>query len=526
MEDGSTDRNKEAVRQGRLSRNDVVDVVLIGGGIMSATLGAILKEAEPRFRIRAFERLDAVALESSAGINNAGTGHAGNCELNYTSRTTNGGIDISRACLINEKFEHSLQLWASMVENGWVGDPSKIINSTPHMSFVWGEDDAAFLEARWRAMAAHPFFDGMAFSQDPSLIKEWAPLIIEGRGPTVPIAAARISRGTDVNFGNITHALFEHLEGLEDFELEVGMEVKQLKRLKDRTWLVKAERRDTGAVEAVRARFVFIGAGGRALPLLIRSGIPEARGYGGFPVSGMWLWCKNREVVERHAAKVYGKAKLGAPPMSVPHLDTRVLQGKKQLLFGPFAGFSTKFLKNGSYLDLFRSLRPGNILPIIAAGLTNLSLTAYLVGQVLQSQAARRRELREYFPDARDEDWELRVAGQRVQIIKRTKDALGKIEFGTEIVVSKDGSLAALLGASPGASTSAAVVLDLIEICFAEEMKSKKWQSALLRLIPSFGVSSLGDAPESLTKLRARSDAILKIGNASVQHHPSNASPV
>jgi len=490
-----------------------VDVVLIGGGIMSATLGALLKEAEPRLAIRAFERLDAVALESSAGINNAGTGHAGNCELNYTPRGASGAIDIAKACDTNEKFEISLQLWASMVEKGWVRDPSRIINPTPHMSFVWGEDDVSFLEARHRAMSTHPFFEEMEFTMDPARVGAWAPLIAEGRQGSAPVAATRVKRGTDVNFGNITGALFEHLESLDGFELEVGMEVKGLRRLEDRTWLVKAKRIDTGAVEELRSRFVFIGAGGRALPLLMKSGIPEARGYGGFPVSGMWLWCKNQEVVERHAAKVYGKAQLGAPPMSVPHLDTRLLRGKKQLLFGPYAGFSTKFLKNGSVLDLFRSLRPGNIIPIVAAGLKNMDLTAYLVGQVLQSPAKRRQVLRDYFPEARDEDWELRVAGQRVQIIKRTKDELGKIQFGTEIVVSKDRSLAALLGASPGASTSATLALDLIRMCFPEEKKTDQWQAALRGLIPSYG-KSLGDDHEELARLRSRSESILRIGAA------------
>ncbi len=322
-----------------------------------------------------------------------------------------------------------------------------------------------------------------------------------------------MDRGTDVNFGNITSALFEHLENQEDFELELGMAVMGVKRLKDRTWLVKAKRLDTGVVQEVRSRFVFIGAGGRALPLLMKSGIPEGKAYGGFPVSGMWLWCKNRAVVKRHAAKVYGKAQLGAPPMSVPHLDTRVLRGKKQLLFGPYAGFSTKFLKNGSYLDLFCSLSHDNILPIIAAGLKNFALTAYLVGQVMQSPAKRCQVLREYVPQARDEDWELRVAGQRVQIIKRTKDERGKIQFGTEIVVSEDRSLAALLGASPGASTSAAIVLGLIKTCFPEEKKSDQWQAALRRLIPSYG-KSLGNDQEELARLRSRSESILRIGDA------------
>jgi malate dehydrogenase (quinone) len=505
----------ETAPQGRsqLPVDDAVDVVLIGGGIMSGVLGALLAEVEPGFRIRAFERLDTVALESSAAINNAGTGHAANCELNYTPAADDGSIDTTKALSINEKFESTLQLMASMVERGWVSDPSKIVCPVPHMSFVWGQDDVDFLAARHRAMAAHPFFQDMDFSTDPARIGEWAPLIMAGREPGQPIAATRVGRGTDVNFGKLTSALFERLESHANFALELGVQVTGLRRLPDRSWLVKLKRRDTGETCELRSRFVFIGAGGDALPLLIKSGIPESRGYGGFPVSGMWLWCKNPEVAERHAAKVYGKAKVGAPPMSVPHLDSRKINGKKQLLFGPYAGFSTKFLKNGSYLDLPGSLRPGNVVPMMVAGAKNLHLTTYLIGQVMQSPAQRLDALREYFPEARDEDWQLRVAGQRVQIIKRTSDELGKLQFGTEIVVAGDGSLAALLGASPGASTSAQIILELLERAFPEQMKSERWRTVLRQLIPSYGVSLLDDG-EELARLRSRADSILGIGGS------------
>lgn len=315
----------------------------------------------------------------------------------------------------------------------------------------------------------------MAFSTDPGQIGEWAPLKNEGRPAGGTIAATRVAGGTDVDFGRITGALFEHLESQDSFQLSLGVQVKGLRRLPDTT-------------------------GGHALPLLLGAGIPESKGYGGFPVGGMFLWCKNRDVVDRHAAKVYGNAKLGAPPMSVPHLDTRTINGKKQLFFGPYAGFSTRFLKNGSVLDLPASPRPGNVLPISAAGLKKINLTTYLIGQVLLSPAQRMEALREYFPDARDEDWELRKAGQRVQIIKRTKDVLGMIQFGTEVVTSADGSLAALLGASPGASTSASVVLDVIAACFPEQLESDRWRTALRRLIPSLGLS-LADDNSSRTRL-------------------------
>ncbi len=497
-------------------RDDVVDVVLVGGGIMSAVLGAILKSLEPGFRMRAFERLEAVGLESSLASNNAGTGHAANCELNYTPADDDGVVDIEKALRINEQFEASLQLWATMVERGWIPDGSKIVAPTPHLSFVFGERDVAFLKARHETLSVHPFFRDMAFSTDAAQIGEWAPLITKGRSADQLIAATRVARGTDVNFGRITTALFDHLEAQDEFELSLGVQVKNLRRLPDKTWLVTTKRRDTGVVSQLRSRFVFIGAGGHSLPVLLGTGIPEASGYGGFPVGGMFLWCKNREIVEQHAAKVYGNAKLGAPPMSVPHLDTRTINGKKQLFFGPYAGFSTRFLKHGSIMDLPTSLRPGNVLPIGTAGLKNFHLTTYLIGQVLQSPAQRMEALREYFPEARDEDWELRVAGQRVQIIKRTAEELGMIQFGTEVVTSADGSLAALLGASPGASTSASIILDVIAACFPEKLETERWQSALKACIPSWGVS-LADDEDALARLRDRADSILGIGEGALE---------
>jgi len=264
----------------------------------------------------------------------------------------------------------------------------------------------------------------------------------------------------------------------------------------------------TGHMSEVRARFVFLGAGGAALTLLRKSRIVEGKGYGGFPVSGQWLMCTNPEIIHRHHSKVYGKPSLGAPPMSVPHLDTRHIDGEQALLFGPFAGFTTKYLKTGSYLDMIRAIGPGNIWPMMAAGWHNLDLTRYLIGQVLQSPEQRLAELRKFVPTAQLEDWKLEIAGQRVQIIKGDPKLGGKLEFGTEVVAAADGSLAALLGASPGASTAATTMVYLILRCFSEQAQTAVWQARLQKMVPSFG-HDLTKEFDLLRSVRQRSDAVL-----------------
>jgi malate dehydrogenase (quinone) len=266
----------------------------------------------------------------------------------------------------------------------------------------------------------------------------------------------------------------------------------------------------TGDRRKLQAKFVFIGAGGGSLPLLIKSEIPEGKGFGGFPVSGQWLRCKNREVIEKHNAKVYGKASVGAPPMSVPHLDTRMIEGKKELLFGPYAGFSTKFLKYGSYLDLPLSIKFNNIRPMLSAGIKNIPLTKYLIDQVRQSPEDRLEALKEYLPAAKIEDWELEIAGQRVQVIKKDEKEGGVLEFGTEVVSAADGSIAALLGASPGASTAVSIMLDLLKRCFPEKANTNEWQTKLKQMIPSYGRSLATDA-KLCAEVRKRTSEILKL---------------
>ena len=486
------------------------DIVLIGAGIMSATLGVFLKELQPDLNIEIYETLDAVAEESSAAWNNAGTGHSALCELNYTPKRADGSVDISKALHITESFEVSRQFWSYLIETGAISSPDSFIHSIPHMSFVWGDDNVAYLQKRFDTMHAHHFYKDMEFSTDFDKISEWAPLVMEGRDKNEKVAANRINIGTDVNFGALTHNLFDYLKKQPGVKLRLNHEVTHLHRLPDNRWQVKIKNNHTGSHKEVHAKFVFIGAGGGALPLLEKSHIPEAKGFGGFPVSGQWLRCTNPEVIARHHAKVYGQASVGAPPMSVPHLDTRVINGKQELLFGPYAGFSSKFLKEGSYLDLPLSIRAGNIWPMIETGLHNIPLTKYLVKQVLQSNDDRMHELRAYFPNARKEDWELKVAGQRVQVIKKDEREGGVLEFGTEVVSAADGSIAALLGASPGASTSVSIMLGLMATCFKDQFHSQQWQDKLKQMIPSYG-QSLVDNEKLCSEVRSRTKQILEL---------------
>ncbi|HEY8967110.1 MAG TPA: malate:quinone oxidoreductase, partial [Candidatus Methylacidiphilales bacterium] len=475
------------------TKSDTVDVALIGGGIMSATLAAFLRELEPTWRIALFERLDRAAAESSDAWNNAGTGHAALCELNYTPEKADGSIDTSKALKINESFEVSKQFWSTLVEAGRLGSPADFIRATPHMSFVRGEANVAYLRKRHEALTKSHLFAAMRYSEDPAVIAQWIPLVMEGRDPSEKIAATWFAEGTDVNFGALTRALLAEVEKTPETYLRYRHEVRGLAK-EDGLWSLKIRDLDDGAKGTVKARFVFLGAGGGALPLLQKSGVPEGKGFGGFPVSGQWLRCTNPEVIERHAAKVYGKASVGTPPMSVPHLDTRVIDGKKALLFGPYAGFSTKFLKQGSYADLPLSIKPDNLWPMVKTGLDNVPLTKYLIGQVLQSWDDRIAALKEYFPKADPKDWKLEIAGQRVQVIKKDPQKGGVLQFGTEVICAGDGSLAALLGASPGASTAVPIMLEILNRCFKEKAQADGWKEKLAKLIPSYGQSLEKDA--------------------------------
>ncbi|WP_160107381.1 malate dehydrogenase (quinone) [Pseudomonas izuensis] len=508
-----------------------VDVLLIGGGIMSATLGVWLNELEPGTSMQMIERLDGVALESSNGWNNAGTGHSALAELNYTPEDESGKVSIPKAVEINEAFQISRQFWAWQVQQGVLKNPRSFINSTPHMSFVWGDDNIKFLKKRYEALQASPLFAGMQYSEDPAVIKKWVPLMMEGRDPNQKIAATWSPLGTDMNFGEITRQFVAHLQTTPKFDLKLSSEVQDITRNQDGSWRVSYKNLKDGSKTETDAKFVFIGAGGGALHLLQKSGIPEAREYAGFPVGGSFLVTDNPAIAEQHLAKAYGKASVGAPPMSVPHLDTRVLDGKRVILFGPFATFSTKFLKEGSYLDLLTTTTTHNVWPMTKVGIKEYPLVEYLAGQLMLSDEDRLNALKEYFPNAKAEDWRLWQAGQRVQIIKRDEAAGGVLKLGTEIVASQDGTIAGLLGASPGASTAAPIMLTVIQKVFKDKVATPEWQEKLHKIVPSYG-TQLNNDPAKVAEEWAYTAKVLElpappvIGQAAPAVEAEKAKPV
>ncbi|RML46286.1 putative malate:quinone oxidoreductase [Pseudomonas syringae pv. ribicola] len=487
-----------------------VDVLLVGGGIMSATLAVWLNELEPSWSMEMVERLDGVAEESSNGWNNAGTGHSALAELNYTPEDKNGNVDISKAIEINEAFQISRQFWSWQVKTGVLKNPRSFINSTPHMSFVWGDNNIQFLRKRYAALQASPLFSGMQYSEDHEQIKKWVPLMMEGRDPAQKLAVTWSPIGTDVNFGEITRQFVGTLKAKPNFNLQLSSEVEDITHNDDGTWRVKYKNLKDGTTTETDTKFLFIGAGGAALHLLQESGIPEAKEYGGFPVGGSWLVTENQDLAMQHMGKAYGIASTGAPPMSVPHLDTRVLDGKRVILFGPFATFSTKFLKNGSYFDLLTSTTTHNVWPMTRVGIEQYPLIEYLAGQVMMSDDDRFAALQQYFPNAKKEDWRLMQAGQRVQIIKRDEEKGGVLKLGTEIVASKDGSIAGLLGASPGASTAAPIMLGVLEKVFKDKVATPEWQAKLRQIVPSYG-TKLNNNPDRVAEEWAYTAEVLQL---------------
>lgn len=490
--------------------DDKAEVILIGAGIMSATLGIMLKELKPNLTIRIYERLVRAAAESSDAWNNAGTGHSAFCELNYTPEREDGTVDISKAVKIAEDFEISKQFWSYLIQKKIIQVPGSFIHTIPHMSFVWGEKNIDFLRKRFEALTKCHLFAGMKYTADRNQIADWVPLMMEGRDPAQEVAATRMEIGTDVNFGSLTRNIFRALDAMPGVDIHFNHEVRSLRKDSNDNWRIMVKDMDTERRKMVSSRFVFIGAGGGALPLLLKSGIKEGKSYGGFPVSGQWLKCKNPEIIQKHNAKVYGMAAVDAPPMSVPHLDTRLIKGKKEFLYGPFAGFTTKFLKTGSIFDLVKSMRFTNLWPMLAAGFHNIPLTRYLIRQVKLTQDERIKELKTFVPTAKSEDWEMLVAGQRVQVIMKDEEEGGILQFGTEVVSGANGSIAALLGASPGASTAVSIMMKLLKQCFPNRYSSPEWQNKFREMVPSFG-KSLADDPELLKRIRTYTGNVLKL---------------
>ena len=513
------------------------DVLLIGGGIMSASLGTWLQELQPDWKQVMVEKLDKVALESSNGWNNAGTGHSANMELNYTPERPDGTIDVTKALEINEQFMISRQFWSSQVKRGILNNPHSFINSTPHMSFVWGDKNVDYLGKRYDALQKTTLFQGMKFSTDHQQIAQWAPLVMAGRDPQQKVAATWTPVGTDVNYGEITRQLIGSLQKNNHFTLQTSSEVTEFKRNGDNSWHVTIEDVNSGKQHAIDAKYVFIGAGGGALKLLQKTGIPEADNYAGFPVGGSFLMTENPDVTRQHMEKVYGQASVGAPPMSVPHIDARFIDGKRVVLFGPFATFSTKFLKQGSFFDLLSTTTTSNVMPMTHVGLDNFDLVKYLVSQVMLSDDDRFAALKEYYPEARKEDWKLIQAGQRVQIIKKDADKGGVLKLGTEVVVDQQRTISALLGASPGASTAAPITLNVIKKLFPQQFNSPEWQSKIRNIVPSFGQNLNGNvaltqqvwddtaATLELTKPPVIQMPAAPVAQAKPAEQPASASP-
>ncbi len=487
-----------------------VDIALIGGGIMSATLGMLLKTVRPDATISVYERLNDLGLESSDPWNNAGTGHAALCELHYTPQLDDGTIDIQKALVVNEQFQLSLQFYAWLVEQGIAADPRSFINHVPHVGIGFGERDVEFMRRRHAALLTEPSFAHIEYADDPARIEEWLPLVTRGRDPGQPIAVTHSNHGTDVNFGVLSRLLLEAL-GMAGVDIELGRNVRGLTRKSDHSWSITVEDVNTRETRSVSADFVFVGAGGAAISLLQKSGIPEIRGFGGFPVSGQFLRCTNPDLIAQHNAKVYGRPATGAPPMTAPHLDTRLIDGKRGLMFGPFAGFSPKFLKQGSPTDLLRSVRRDSIGTMLTVARDEVPLTTYLVRKVMQSMADRIGQLQVFMPSATVGDWELIQAGQRVQIMRPTAKKRGILQFGTEVVTARDGSIAGLLGASPGASTATAIMLDLIERCFPGEYAG--WQPRLREIVPTLG-SPVSSDPLLFEQVLARTNRILGLSQS------------
>ena len=478
------------------------DVVLVGAGIMSATLGALLRQVEPDWSITLVERLDGAAAESSDPWNNAGTGHSALCELNYTPERPDGSIDISKAVHVNEQFQVTRQFWAYAVENGVLPDVRSFLNPIPHVSFVHGAANADYLKRRYEALVTNPLFASMEFIDDKDEFARRLPLMAAKRDFSDPVALNWTQDGTDVDFGALSRQLFGYA-AQRGMTTLFGHEVRNLSKESDGSWTLKVVNRRTGQARKLNAKFVFVGAGGGALPLLQKAGIKEARGFGGFPVGGEFLRTDIARLTAGHQAKVYGLPPLGAPPMSVPHLDTRVINGKSWLLFGPFAGWSPKFLKQGHVTDLPLSVKPDNLAGMLRIGLTQGGLLKYLIGQLLLSEGERVDALREFAPSAVDSDWELDVAGQRVQVIRN-----GVLEFGTTVLSAADGSIAGLLGASPGASTAVPAMFDVMERCFADRYAG--WVPKLKEMVPSLG-TELSDEPKLFEEVWAHGTKVLKL---------------
>ena len=480
------------------------DVLIVGAGIMGVTLASILKEVDSNLRVDIVEALNKPALESSRAFNNAGTGHAGYCELNYTPLLSNNKIDIQKAIQINTGFEISLQYWSYLTKKYRVFSPKKFIKRVPHISLVNSDKNIAYLKKRYFALKKNPLFKTIEFSSNFKTIEKWIPLF-KGKKSVKKYAATKVEMGTDVNFGEITYQLISILKTKKNFRLRTKHKLTDIKENNDGTWSVKLN-----GNKKINANFIFIASGGDSLKILQKTKVHEQSGYAGFPVNGQWLICKNPKVVAMHKAKVYGKAEIGSPPMSAPHLDLRVIDGKDILMFGPFASFTSKFLISGSFFDLIGSIKFHNLKTLLMVFIKEWPLVIYLIKQSFKNHRSRMNDLKKFYPEANSKDWQLEKAGIRVQIMKQDRKKVPKLEFGTEIIFSQKNNLAALLGASPGASISVKSMIEVAERCLLNKNKSDDWKKKIKKMIPSYGID-LNKNPSLLRKIRSRNQKTLGI---------------
>lgn len=487
--------------------SETVDVALIGAGIMSATLGTLLQQVEPGWSIAVFEARDGVAQESSDAWNNSGTGHSGFCELDYATARSDGSLDISKPIAVNEMFQVTRQFWTSLIASGRLPAAERFVHPTPHMAFVTGESHVAFVRAWHDTLTREPLFAGMGFSDDIRQIANWSRALTDGRGRAEPIAATFEASGTEVDYGTLARLLMDSMVA-RGAQLNLGHRVTKLAREGDRWRLTHGSDAGTGTI---RARFAFIGAGGGSLALLRSAGVREVAGHAGFPVSGKFLMTHDPQVVALHRVKAYGKADTGMPSIGATHLDHRTLDGREAVMFGPYAGFTPKFLKYGSRWDLPRSVRRDNLGPLLAVARDNPGLLRYLVGELTAPRDKQLRALKRLMPEARDADWRLVTAGQRLQIIRTGPAGRGQLHFGTELMTPPEGNLAALLGASPGASTAVPIMIDVLNRCFPGN--ADRWANPLRELVPSLG-RELNTAHPWASAIRQRTAAALGLGGA------------
>lgn len=481
-----------------------MNVIIIGAGIMGTTLATLAKELAPELDVTILERLDHAGAGNSWVFNNAGTGHEANCELNYTP-VDEEVISVEKALKIHAQFNIAKQFWAHLIEKGAIKDPKSFINRTKHCTIV-SEASIEELRLRFKEMSAHHFFENMQFSEDFDEIKSWIPYLMEERPRDQKMAATVIETGTDVNFGALTEQMAAHAVQELGVKIEYGTHVKRVHRSPTGRWLIEAEQ--NGSPIQHRADVLFVGAGGGAFPLLKKSHLPFRSRFSGFPVGGRFLQAPiSEEQAEQYRAKTYGKAAVGAPPMSVPHLDLRVAEGQHYLLFGPFASFKPVLEKGRGFFDYLSSMRLHDIPGLLNVALEHFPLVKYLVSETFKGEKSMFEELESFAPGmSRKFNWKAIEAGQRVQIIKD-----GDLQMGTEILVSSDKTYGTLLGASPGASVSPEVMLRCLEQLLPSIFTKDEAQKKKKEIFPEDDLDTLINNPERYREVRDSANKILGI---------------